>query len=86
MGSHVVIQPLGGYGAAVVLPPWGRQLVAGSAENAITIQVRARIAGLLETARFARSLAKAANEFGDWGAKEIQPGYRQGRPLRPRLR
>ncbi|MET7993357.1 hypothetical protein ABZU76_20910 [Amycolatopsis sp. NPDC005232] len=67
MGIHVVIQPLVGYGAAVVSPsPGVRQLVAGSDESAITIQVPARIGGLLDTARFARSLAEAANEFGDW--------------------
>ena len=67
MGIHVVIQPLVGYGAAVVSPsPGVRQLVAGSDESAITIQVPARIGGLSDTARFARSLAVAANEFGDW--------------------
>jgi hypothetical protein len=67
MGIHVVIQPLVGYGAAVVSPSPGiRQLVAGGDETAIMIQVPARIGGLMDTARFARSLAVAANEFGEW--------------------
>ncbi|WIY05994.1 hypothetical protein QRX60_19920 [Amycolatopsis mongoliensis] len=67
MGIHVVIQPLVGYGAAVVSPsPGVRQLVAGGDETAIMIQVPARIGGLMDTARFARSLAEAANEFGEW--------------------
>jgi hypothetical protein len=67
MGIHVVIQPLVGYGAAVVSPsPGVRQLVAGGDETAIMIQVPARIGGLMDTARFARSLAVAANEFGEW--------------------
>ena len=67
MGIHVVIQPLVGYGAAVVSPsPGVRQLVAGGDETAIMIQVPARIGGLMDTARFVRSLAVAANEFGEW--------------------
>ncbi|EOD64375.1 hypothetical protein [Amycolatopsis vancoresmycina] len=67
MGIHVVIQPLAGYGAAVVSPsPGVRQLVAGGDETAIMIQVPARIGGLMDSARFARSLAVAANEFGEW--------------------
>ncbi|WP_326949839.1 hypothetical protein OG439_14305 [Amycolatopsis sp. NBC_01307] len=67
MGIHVVIQPLVGYDAAVVSPsPGVRQLVAGGDETAIMIQVPARIGGLMDTARFARSLAVAANEFGEW--------------------
>lgn len=67
MGIHVVIQPLVGYGAAVVSPaPGVRQLVAGGEETAIMIQVPARIGGLMDTARFARSLAVAASEFGEW--------------------
>jgi hypothetical protein len=67
MGIHVVIQPLVGYGAAVVSPsPGVRQLVAGGDETVIMIQVPARIGGLMDTARFARSLAVAANEFGEW--------------------
>ncbi|MGW3992922.1 hypothetical protein ACWEF6_05480 [Amycolatopsis sp. NPDC004772] len=67
MGIHVVIQPLVGYGAAVVSPsPGVRQLVAGGDETAIMIQVPARIGGLMDTARFARSLAVAATEFGEW--------------------
>ena len=67
MGIHVVIQPLVGYRAAVVSPtPGVRQLVAGGEETAIMIQVPARIGGLMDTARFARSLAVAASEFGEW--------------------
>lgn len=67
MGIHVVIQPLAGFGAEVVSPsPGVRQLVAGGEAGTILIQVPARIGGLTDTARFARSLAVAANEFGDW--------------------
>ncbi len=67
MGIHVVIQPLVGYGAAVVSPsPGVRQLVAGSEETSLIIQVPARIGGLMDTARFAQSLADAAREFGEW--------------------
>ena len=67
MGIHVVIQPLVGYGAAVVSPsPGVRQLVAGSEETSLIVQVPARIGGLMDTARFVRSLAVAANEFGEW--------------------
>lgn len=67
MGIHVVIQPLAGYGAEVVAPsPGVRQLVAGDEGSAILVQVPARIGGLSDTARFARSLATAANEFGEW--------------------
>ncbi|MGC7103106.1 hypothetical protein ACPZ19_51340 [Amycolatopsis lurida] len=67
MGIHVVIQPLVSYGAAVVSPsPGVRQLVAGGDETTIMIQVPARIGGLMDTARFARSLAAAASEFGEW--------------------
>jgi hypothetical protein len=67
MGIHVVIQPLAGYGAEVVSPsPGVRQLVAGAEGTTILIQVPARIGGLSDTARFARSLAAAASEFGEW--------------------
>jgi hypothetical protein len=67
MGIHVVIQPLAGYGAEVVSPsPGVRQLVAGGDSATILIQVPARIGGLADTARFARSLAAAASEFGEW--------------------
>lgn len=67
MGVHVVIQPLAGYGAEVVSPsPGVRQLVAGGDSATILIQVPARIGGLADTARFARSLAAAASEFGEW--------------------
>lgn len=67
MGIHVVIQPLVGYGAAVVSPsPGVRQLVAGSEETSFIIQVPARIGGLMDTARFAQSLAAAASEFSEW--------------------
>jgi hypothetical protein len=67
MGIHVVIQPLAGYGAEVVSPsPGVRQLVAGGEGTTIIVQVPAHIGGLLDTARFARSLAAAASEFGEW--------------------
>jgi hypothetical protein len=67
MGIHVVIQPLAGYGAEVVSPSPGiRQLVAGGDATTILIQVPARIGGLADTARFVRSLAAAASEFGEW--------------------
>ncbi|MFE6613790.1 hypothetical protein [Amycolatopsis sp. NPDC057786] len=67
MGIHVVIQPLVGYGAAVVSPsPGVRQLVAGSEETSFIVQVPARIGGLMDTARFAQSLAAAASEFSEW--------------------
>lgn len=67
MGVHVVIQPLAGYGAEVVSPsPGVRQLVAGGDSATILVQVPARIGGLADTARFVRSLAAAASEFGEW--------------------
>ncbi|MGH3779291.1 MAG: hypothetical protein ACRDRO_01355 [Pseudonocardiaceae bacterium] len=67
MGIHVVIQPLAGYGAEVVSPsPGVRQLVAGGEGTTLLVQVPARIGGLSDTARFARSLAAAASEFGEW--------------------
>jgi hypothetical protein len=67
MSIHVVIQPLAGYGAEVVSPsPGVRQLVAGSEGATLLVQVPARIGGLSDTARFARSLAAAASEFGEW--------------------
>ena len=67
MSIHVVIQPLAGYGAEVVSPsPGVRQLVAGSEGTTLLVQVPARIGGLSDTARFARSLAAAASEFGEW--------------------
>ena len=67
MGIHVVIQPLAGWGAEVVSPSPGiRQLVAGGDSSTILIQVPARIGGLADTARFARSLAAAASDFGEW--------------------
>ncbi|GAB2988585.1 hypothetical protein LWP59_08585 [Amycolatopsis acidiphila] len=67
MGIHVVIQPLAGYGAEVVSPsPGVRQLVAGGEDATFVIQVPARIGALTDTARFARSLAIAAAEFGEW--------------------
>jgi hypothetical protein len=67
MSVHIVIQPVAGYGAAVVEPsPGVRQLVAGSDQAGVTVQVPARIGGLIDTARFARSLATAAGEFADW--------------------
>ncbi|SDN55371.1 hypothetical protein [Allokutzneria albata] len=67
MAIHVVIQPLAGFSAEVVSPSPGiRQLVAGAEGNTILIQAPARIGGLMDTARFVRSLAAAASEFGDW--------------------
>lgn len=67
MSVHVVIQPTAGYGAEVIAPlPGVRQLIAGSAEVGMTVQVPARIGGLSDAARFARSLAAAASEFADW--------------------
>jgi hypothetical protein len=67
MGIHVVIQPLAGYSAEVVSPSPGiRQLVARGDSSSVVIQVPARIGGLTDTARFARSLAAAASEFGEW--------------------
>jgi hypothetical protein len=67
MSMHVVIQPLAGFGAEVVSPsPGVRQLVAGGDNSTILIQVPARIGGLADTARFVRSLAAAASEFGEW--------------------
>ena len=67
MGIHVVIQPLAGYGAEVVSPaPGVRLLVAGGDGAPGVIQIPARIGGLMDTARFARSLAAAAGEFAEW--------------------
>jgi hypothetical protein len=67
MGIHVVIQPLAGYGVEITSPsPGVRQLVAGGEGTTILVQVPARIGGLSDTARFARSLAAAASEFGEW--------------------
>lgn len=67
MGVHVVIQPVDGYRAEVVSPSPGiRQLVAGGDSAMVLVQVPARIGGLTDTARFARSLAAAASEFGEW--------------------
>jgi hypothetical protein len=43
-----------------------RQLVAGNEDATLLVQVPARIGGLSDTARFARSLAAAASEFGEW--------------------
>lgn len=67
MSVHVVIQPTAGYGAEVIEPlPGVRQLIAGNDEVGMTIQIPARIGGLSDTARFARSLAAAATDFADW--------------------
>ncbi|HEY0691933.1 MAG TPA: hypothetical protein VGD71_23170 [Kribbella sp.] len=64
---HVVIQPAAGFGAEVIEPlPGVRQLIAGHDQVGLTIQVPARIGGLADTARFARSLAVAAGEFAAW--------------------
>lgn len=67
MSVHVVIQPAAGFGAEVIEPlPGVRQLVAGSDQVGLTIQVPGRIGGLADTARFARALAAAATEFAQW--------------------
>ena len=67
MSVHVVIQPAAGFGAEVIEPlPGVRQLVAGHDQEGLTIQVPARIGGLADTARFARSLSIAAGEFAEW--------------------
>lgn len=67
MSVHVVIQPTAGYGAEVIEPlPGVRQLIAGSDEVGMTIQVPARIGGLSDAARFARALAAAASDFAEW--------------------
>ncbi|MGH3674090.1 MAG: hypothetical protein ACRDSH_26200 [Pseudonocardiaceae bacterium] len=67
MSVHVVSQSVAGYGAEVVSPlPGVRQLVAGMAGTNLLVHVPARIGGLSDTARFARSLAAAASEFGEW--------------------
>src|SRR3954468_9407567 len=67
MTVHVVIQPAAGYVADVVEPsPGVRQLIAGSDEAGLTVQVPARVGGLSETAVFARALAGAATEFAEW--------------------
>jgi hypothetical protein len=67
MSVHIVIQPVAGYGAEVIEPsPGVRQLIAGSDQAGFTVQVPARIGGLADTARFARSLAAAAGEFAEW--------------------
>ena len=67
MSVHVVIQPAAGYGAEVIEPmPGVRELIAGHDQAGVTVQVPARIGGLTDTARFARSLAAAAGEFADW--------------------
>ena len=67
MSVHVVIQPAAGFGAEVIEPlPGVRQLVAGHDQEGLTVQVPARIGGLADTARFARSLSIAAGEFAEW--------------------
>lgn len=67
MSVHVVIQPAAGFGAEVIEPlPGLRQLVAGHDQEGLSIQVPARIGGLVDTARFARALSIAAGEFAEW--------------------
>ncbi|HEX5404318.1 MAG TPA: hypothetical protein VFX16_18670 [Pseudonocardiaceae bacterium] len=79
MGFHLVIQPLVGYRAEVVSPSPGiRQLVAGDDSSSILIQVPARVGGLVDAASFARSLAVAASEFGQWC--EVQNRLRTALP------
>jgi len=67
MSIHVVVQPVVGRRRR------GRVAVArraaarcGGEGTTLLVQVPARIGGLSDTARFARSLAAAANEFGEW--------------------
>lgn len=67
MSFHIVIQPTSDYGAELVAPlPGIRQLIAGGDDVGLTIQVPARIGGLTDTARFARSLAAAATDLAQW--------------------
>ena len=67
MTVHVVIQPAAGYVVAVLEPsPGVRQLIAGSDEAGLTVQVPARIGGLSDAAAFARALASAATDFAAW--------------------
>lgn len=67
MTVHVVIQPAAGYVAEVLEPsPGVRQLIAGSDEAGLTVQVPARVGGLSDTAAFARALAGAATDFAEW--------------------
>lgn len=67
MSFHIVIQPTSDYGAELLAPlPGIRQLVAGGGDVGMTIQVPARIGGLTDTARFARSLAAAATDLAQW--------------------
>lgn len=67
MTVFVVVQPAKGYVAEVHEPsPGVRQLIAGSDEAGLTVQVPARVGGLADAARFARALANAAADFADW--------------------
>jgi hypothetical protein len=67
MTVHVVIQPATGYVADVVEPsPGVRQLIAGSDEAGLTVQVPARVGGLSDAAAFAWALAGAAMKFAEW--------------------
>jgi hypothetical protein len=67
MTVHVVIQPAAGYVAEVLEPsPGVRQLIAGSDEAGLTVQVPARVGGLSDAATFARALATAATRFAAW--------------------
>jgi hypothetical protein len=81
MSVHIVIQPVAGYGAEVIEPsPGVRQLVAGSDQAGFTVQVPARIGGLADTARFARSLAAAAGAFAEWCERENRNRTSDERP------
>ena len=61
MTVFVVVQPAKGYVAEVHEPsPGVCQLIAGSDEAGLTVQVPARVGGLADAARFARALAGAA--------------------------
>jgi hypothetical protein len=67
MTIHVVIQPADGYVAEVLEPsPGVCQLIAGSDEAGLTVQVPARVGGLSDAATFARALADAATSFAEW--------------------
>jgi hypothetical protein len=93
MTVHVVIQPAAGYVADVVEPsPGVRQLIAGSDEAGLTVQVPARVGGLSDTAVFARALAGAATEFAQWCEQQhvsrsytpdTGDGWAEVRALRP---
>lgn len=93
MTVFVVVQPAKGYVAEVLEPsPGVRQLIAGSDEAGLTVQVPARVGGLADAARFARALAGAATDFADWCEEQNRTrsyvpdsgdGWAEVRSLRP---